>query len=166
MGLEIRRVPPNWEHPRYTKGDANRPEDVGTYRPCYDESYEDARKKWLAELWLWLDGKHESQENGYSSDYDYWEYSNTPDRESYRPAFTEEPTWFQVYETVSEGCPVTPPFATKEELVVFLYTHKDFWGQGPRSKETAEAFINDGWVPSMVVKDGQVFSDMESAAIK
>lgn len=37
---------------------------------------------------------------------DYWEWeSNPPDRESYRPYKDEEGTWYQLYETVSEGTP-------------------------------------------------------------
>ena len=33
MGREIRKVPPNWEHPK--KAD-------GTYHPMYDEYFDDA----------------------------------------------------------------------------------------------------------------------------
>lgn len=64
-------------------------------------------------------------------------------------------TWFQVYETVSEGTPVTPPFATKDELVDYLSTRGDFWdqdrGDGPWKRERAEAFVRSGFAPSLVV---------------
>jgi hypothetical protein len=34
----------------------------------------------------------------------------------------KEATWFQAWETVTEGTPVTPPFATTDELVDYLAT--------------------------------------------
>jgi hypothetical protein len=73
--------------------------------------------------------------------------------------------WWQVYETVSEGTPVTPPFATKEELIEYLVEHGDFWDQRnrhdyrcyvdpgcypPWSRKAATTFVmEDGWCPSM-----------------
>ena len=74
-------------------------------------------------------------------------------------------TWWQVYETVSEGTPVSPPFATPDELIDYLVAHGDFWDQqrrergdtimnnDPWSREQAEAFVRGpGWAPSMVVE--------------
>ena len=167
MGREIRRVPPNWEHPRYTADDAPYKQHVGEYRPCYDDSYEHARDEWIRGFDLWRAGKHEEQianpDACWVKGYDWWEYDSPPDRTSYRPAFTEEPTWFQVYETVSEGTPVTPAFATTEELIDYLCTRGDFWCQNrrerPPTREAAEAFVKSGWVPSMIVvnnKSGKV----------
>lgn len=170
MGREIRRVPPNWEHPRYTKENARRDRDIGEYMPMYDETFEDAAAKWKAGYASWEAGTHESiefyKERGRKIE--YWEYDSPPDRELYRPAFTEEPTWFQVYQTVSEGSPVSPPFATREELVEYLVQYGDFWaqrrGEGGCSRKAAEAFVmEDGWVPSMVVENGKITSGIEIA---
>lgn len=79
-----------------------------------------------------------------------------PDPRYYRPWRDDEATWFQVWETVSEGSPVSPAFATREELVEYLVKHGDFWAQKrrerPPSRSAVEAFVlGDGWVPSMVV---------------
>jgi hypothetical protein len=41
MGREIRRVPPNWEHPK----DAD-----GNYKSMYDWEYETAAREWLRDL--------------------------------------------------------------------------------------------------------------------
>lgn len=147
MGREIRRVPPNWEHPRWTKDDAMSRSDIGEYKSMYDQSYKDAAEEWLRELERW--------EPEWGCKY-YWESQSPPDVESHRPAFDTEPTWFQAYQTVSEGTPVSPPFATGEELVEYLATYGDFWdqsrGDGPWSRESAEAFVlRGGWVPSMMV---------------
>ena len=172
MGREIRRVPPNWGHPRYTKDNASNSRDVGEYMPMYDQTYEDARKEWLDGFALWQLGQHPEQikypEDSWIKGRDWWEYSSPPDREMYRPTFTEEPTWFQVYQTVSEGSPVTPPFATREELVEYLVKHGDFWAQrrgtGGCSRKAAEAFVmEDGWVPSMIVENGKITEGIEIA---
>lgn len=145
MGREIRMVVPNWEHPRYTEDDARDPRAVGKYRSLYDNSYEEARAEWLEGLAVWKPEEHDGD--------DYWEYNgNPPQRDMYRPHWPEgAATWFQVYETVSEGSPITPPFATKGELVDWLCTNKDFWNKGPLTRAQAEAFVGDGWAPSFMV---------------
>lgn len=171
MGREIRMVSPNWEHPRYTKDDAPRPELVGEYRSCYDRDYVTAADEFLENCILWSRGEHPAQKNGHMSSCKYyWEYDSVPDEETCRPAFTEPATWLQVYQTVSEGSPVTPPFATKEELVEYLVQHGDFWsqkrGEGGYSRKTAEAFVNSGWVPSMIINNGVIAEGIESAALQ
>ena len=85
----------------------------------------------------------------------YWECDGPPDREYYRPKWTdEERTAYQMYETVSEGTPVTPVFDTPEGLVDYLVAHGDFWGQqggeGGWPREAAESFVRSGWAPSMI----------------
>ena len=170
MGREIRRVPPNWEHPRYTEENAPHNRNVGDYMPMFDKTYAEAAKEWKEGYATWEAGTHASiafyRERG--RNIEYWEYDSPPDPDYYRPAFTEEPTWFQVYQTVSEGSPVSPPFATREELVEYLVQHGDFWaqhrGEGGCSRKAAEAFVmEDGWVPSMIVDNGKVTVDIESA---
>lgn len=78
-----------------------------------------------------------------------------PDPKYYRPYREEDATWYQVWETVTEGTPVTPPFATREELVDYLVKYGDEWdqkrGNGGYSRAAAEAFVNAGWAPSMVI---------------
>lgn len=48
---------------------------------------------------------------------------------------------YQVWEQVSEGSPISPVFATPEEVVVWLV------GQG-HSEAGARAFVGSGWAPS------------------
>ena len=63
--------------------------------------------------------------------------------------------------------PVTPAFATKEELVEYLIAHGDYWsqykGQPGFSRAAAEAFVKDEWVPSMVMEGGKLTVGIESA---
>jgi hypothetical protein len=82
---------------------------------------------------------------------------NPPDVEYFRPDWKpEEMTWWQVYETVTEGTPVTPPFATQEELIEYLVTHGDSRDQqrgAPAwTRKQAEKFVlGTGFAPSLVI---------------
>lgn len=151
MGREIRMVPPNWEHPK--KYD-------GRYQPMYNRTFKESVKDWLDGFKKWYNGERSEENRGF----EYWEYEgNPPDRDYYVPEWDVEPTWYQVYETVSEGTPVTPPFETKEELIDYLVEHGDFWYQGDiakqgysdfrskYSREAATAFIASESAPSFIV---------------
>ncbi len=82
-----------------------------------------------------------------------------------RVPVVEEGVWFQVYETVSEGTPVTPPFATLEELSRYLYTHGCKWDDKPWTRENAEAFCHEGAsVPSMVTCGGKILMSKDIPA--
>jgi hypothetical protein len=71
-------------------------------------------------------------------------------------SFTAGAGW-QVWETVSEGSPITPVFATREELVGHLVS---VMGWRP---DAAETFTSDGWAPSLVMAGGQVMKGAEDA---
>lgn len=171
MGREIRRVPPNWEHPRYTAEHSGDHVRAGQYIPMYDQSFNAAAREWLDKAIAWDNGTDPAAAQYKARHPFYWQWDgDPPDEQSYRPEFTEEPTWVQVYETVSEGTPVTPPFATEEELIEYLVAHGDFWdekrGNGGRSREAATAFVKNGLAPSMIVAAGKVYDSIDSAAIK
>lgn len=153
MGREIRRVPANWQHPKYTAEDAPILNRVGQYCPMHDEDYLTALNRWWEAHRLWETGKHPNQDPRYRyySQYD----GDPPTVHSYRPAWSDdEATWWQVYETVSEGTPVTPAFATAEELVDYLATCGDFWdqqrGDPPWPREAAQKFVTRGWAPTII----------------
>lgn len=179
MGREIRRVIPNWEHPKYTNDDAPYSNRVGQYRPLFDEDYETAIAEWIDNHQKWLLGEHEDQKNGQNSEYKYYAQwnGNAPEVEQYRPKWPEgSATWYQVYETVSEGTPVTPPFQTQDELIDYLVTNGDFWDQHrredrtssmpcePWSRQSATNFVKGhGWMPSMIIANGEVLSGSKLA---
>lgn len=172
MGREIRRVPPNWEHPRqqcehspWSGGCSDAKRNGGQcYRPLFDRYFATAAKEWKDEFAAWERGERPSYCSA-DPDTEFWEYQGAPpDRDSYRPAWAEgAATWFQVYETVSEGTPVTPPFPTKEALIEYLVTTGDFWSDKPHSRAQAEAFVRDEYVPSMIIADGKMFVGIDSA---
>lgn len=165
MGREIRRVPPNWEHPRQECKHS-------PWAGGCDDAKANGGKCYVPLMKGYAQAKagFESMqaEKGLQEAIDY--YGGAPDVNDYVPEWPEaEATWFQVYETVSEGTPVTPPFATREELVEYLIANGDFWdksrGRGGYTREQAEAFVKSEWAPSMIVTGGKVYSGIESAAI-
>jgi len=155
MGREIRRVPPNWEHPKYTAEDHSH--RIGQYRPMFDDHFDATFVKWLADFDRIRSGDFTDIEREcYPRGLADWlvDEGAPPDPNYYRPYKDEEATWFQVYETVSEGTPVTPPFATKEELIDYLAANGDFWDQSrgdpPWKRKAAESFVKLEWAPSMM----------------
>lgn len=70
-----------------------------------------------------------------------------------------------LYETVSEGTPVTPVFATAEELIDHLATVGQDWDQVPLRREAAEALVSAGWMPSMIVSGGRLLRGAEDADV-
>lgn len=152
MGREIRMVPMGWEHPKDAKGN---------YKPMYDRVYAEHRQEWLDNQRAWDDGTHPSliESPGLKEDYPFfsdWD-GGPPDREYYRDAWTEAANCFQMYETVSEGTPVTPVFETEDELVDYLVEVGTLWGK-KHNRKSAEAFVKAGYAPSFLMfsnSDGQ-----------
>lgn len=162
MSRDVRKVPPNWQHPKNPRGD---------FIPLHDQSFETAADEWKRGYAAWANDRPEA-----CKDMEFWEYHGSPpERDAYRTYRDEEATWFQVYETVSEGTPVTPPFATKDELAKYLAEHGDFWDQNdyrrrPGSRagwgvDRARAFVEAGSVPSLIVSGGQIFEAKDIALV-
>jgi hypothetical protein len=108
MGTEIRMVPENWEHPK---------DKLGHYIPLYGISYEEAANKWIDRF------------NSFKPDFFckyYWEYCDVPLEEEHVKYTKDQQSWYQVYENISEGTPITPPFETKEALINYLYSCGDY----------------------------------------
>ena len=181
MGREVRRVPPNWQHPTCENERNGR---VGP-QPMYDQTYAEASKEWREGLAKWDAGERPSYFTAadHPADLDYWEYNGgPPDRAYYRPWADEEATWFQLWQTVSEGSPVSPPFATADELIAYLAANGDEWDQkraaDPQScelfgitlgkpgwgTERAAAFVKAGWAPSMMIANGVILRSSEIPA--
>lgn len=69
-----------------------------------------------------------------------------------------------LYEEVSEGTPVTPVFATEEELVDYLVENGNFWGQ-KYTRENSEALVGNGSsLGSFAVVDGKSYNSSTQAA--
>jgi hypothetical protein len=100
MSREVRRVPADWQHPRDGEG----------YRPLFPaDMYAAIRDEWIAKC----------EADGYEAAVEWC--GRVPVRSDYMPEWTaEEATHFMMYETTSEGTPISPAFATPEELARWL----------------------------------------------
>ena len=161
MGREIRRVPKDWVHPSeemhptemdnfYDRHHKRGEFGYGRkFHPLYDDDFENRAIEWLEGWELWKQGKHEDQVKYPSSlkgttFREYCEFQGrSPNPEYYRErAWTEEEaTCYQIYETVSEGTPVSPVFETLDQMVEWMIAD----GTSPGA---ARAFAKEWWVPS------------------
>jgi hypothetical protein len=174
MGREIRRVPVNWEHPKRQVPDWQTQRMVDSYHPLYDQDAETAWVEWMKEFEEWKAGEmaktiEENPEHGYKLDEPYRSFCDynggPPDPKYYRPKWPEGvELGFAVYETVSEGTPVTPAFATKAELIDYLATKGTYWDKGePWPREAAERFVAREWAPSLMIQRGAIVTPSNPA---
>lgn len=64
---------------------------------------------------------------------------------------------FQLWETVSEGSPISPVFATGEEMIEYLIDELGF------NREASIKFVEEtGWAPSMITTRGKVLMGIDA----
>lgn len=92
-----------------------------------------------------------------------WE-GDRPDPDDYMPDWPEaERTHYQMYETCSEGTPISPVTDSPEKLACWLADHgaSAFAGM-TATYEQWLAMIDEGSSVSMVVSDGRLMSGVEA----
>lgn len=129
MGREVRKVPPDWEHPK---------EKDGRYRPLLSgESYR-ADAAAFAALVTSVGREEAIEEYGFEPDARDYMLADVPE---------EQCTHYMMYEDTSEGTPISPAFATKEELCRWLVDNKvSIFGSDPADYETWMRVANGGIV--------------------
>jgi len=91
------------------------------------------------------------------------EFWDSPEAKRLHESWKETPPpvgdGWQVWETVSEGSPVTPVFATAEALIDHLAQYGIDWdqkrGDPGWGRKSAEAFVRSEWAPSAAVIGNQ-----------
>lgn len=153
MGREVRMVPANWQHPKYTENDATWPSQVGRYKPLIDQKYSDAAAEFLAM----------ANKDGLKAAIDWM---GCPEQDKYMPEWDDaERTHFMMYEDTSEGTPISPAFATPEELARWLAdTGASSFGSMTATYEQWLYVAKGGFAPSAVFVDGQMKSGVEAMA--
>ena len=144
MGREVRMVPANWEHPK-----EEQPWGYD-YTPLF-EGYQAAHDEFMASVKM--NGLQEALE---------W-FGRAPNTEDYMPDWPEEErTHFMMYETCSEGTPLSPAFETPEELARWLADNDaSSFGKGTASYEQWLRVCNGGYAPSAVITNGVIKSGVE-----
>lgn len=165
MGRKVRMVPPDWVHPVDSKGN---------HVPLHDGcTLASALEDWDEGQAAWNRGEVED----YSgkglwkprptdvASYADWS-GERPDPKDYTPAFPESTaTHFMMYEDTSEGTPISPAFATPEELARWLSDNNAsaFAGE-TASYEAWLATIKRGFAHSATLTDGRLVSGVEDLA--
>ena len=148
MSREVRRVPPPdvWMHPTETSRFG-----ITEYIPLCDWCYCEFLARYEADLG--------------TADEDMWDGPPSQDDPTYRPHFDPETrTWWQLYETVSEGTPLSPPFPTREALRAWLLAYGDYWEQNRAKRERrpvnlpspagVDALLDSGFAPTAMASAG------------
>jgi hypothetical protein len=166
MSREIRRTPVGWVPPPYpnpypTWG-RNSHDWTGNgvwYQPQHDRTLREAQADWDHRKAAWDSGEDPDRArytDKADDDYPFedWAGERPEDGSYYRPEWPEGvELGYQLYESVTEGTPVSPSFATVEELARYL-THE---ARMFDSTEAAMRFIGVGWAPTGVqYNDGSV----------
>lgn len=165
MGREVRRVALDFEPPRepcrFTHGRMSEPCPGWHYHPHFDETYAHATAEWDAGKLRWESGEDPDALKYPKYSYEEWHGSRPGDPKYYRPEWPEgTPLGYCLYETVSEGTPLSPVFAEAEQLAAWMGSN-EIWGQR-YTYEQALAFVAEGWAPSFVmdergIRDGVTF---------
>ncbi|MGI5155763.1 hypothetical protein [Microbispora sp. CA-102843] len=76
--------------------------------------------------------------------------------EAWQPSEPPTGEGWQLWETTSEGSPISPVFATADELAVWMSRNPSGFAGSIPSLEAARAFVTAGWAPSMVGANGKI----------
>lgn len=164
MGREVRKVPATWQHPKDARG---------RYIPLMGSSYAKRLAEWEEEKAKWAEGfRRDYSNDGWrpldadDDDFEGW-CGARPLAENYMPDWPEaERTHLMMYEDTSEGTPISPAFATPEELARWLADNNaSALGHQGASYEAWLAMAREGWAPSAAIIDGRMMSGVEVAAL-
>lgn len=128
MGREVRKVRANWDHQAYCERN-----NIG-YPHLFDgfkaklEAWLEGRDQWAKGLCKigddWEPIPQEYIDDDPNLDYEEWT-GPQPDPKAYMPDWDKsERTHYQMYENTTEGYPISPVFATKQELLEWLVKNK------------------------------------------
>ncbi len=113
MSREVRRVPADWK---------GKFKEDGREQPHYDQPFHEAARQWKEEFAKWEAGERPSYWTEGEDPDEYWEWEGMPpDSEYYRPDWPDEiRTHLMMYQTTSEGTPISPAFEKPEDLARWL----------------------------------------------
>jgi hypothetical protein len=162
MGMEIRKVAANWKHPEAPRGHTYH--DGSPMTPPLFDGFKKRLADFEAEKAAWERGEFPSyaSEENKGLTFEEWD-GPRPEAKDYMPDWPpEERTHIQLYETVSEGTPLSPVCATPEELARYMAANPE-WGRPASSYETWMAFITGpASAPSIAIVNGTMLTGPEA----
>ena len=120
MGREVRKVPSDWDRWKHSS------------QPLFD-GFNEAIAHWNEHSSNWQKGLYlksiGSQWIPIPDEYKHYSYEewdmDRPDPADYMPDWDKsERTHYQMYENTTEGTPLSPAFATEDELIDYLVDNK------------------------------------------
>ena len=157
MGREVRRVPADWKHPKHFTAGIHGIEE--RYKPLSPgQDYQSHVDDWDNGLTKWKSGfrpAHCTDPADKDMCYEQWN-GQRPHRDDYMPNWpASERTHYMMYEDTSEGTPISPAFATPEDLARWLAdTGASSFAGEPASYEGWLRVANGGFAPSAISIDG------------
>jgi len=165
MSRAIRHVPKNWEHPK---------KENGSFKPLCDdyigrlEYYQKDVDKFIFHMTEIIQkGRVKVYDRVFKDVKELYEYEvedgqmKPPDINDYMP----NGDWYQLFEEVSKGTPLSPPFATKKGLFEWLINNKDYWGH-QWTRPQAEGIIKCEYSPSGLMTNGKFYTSEEATELQ
>ena len=156
MGREVRMVPPEWQHPVR--------EDGVTDKPLLEGPFSEALAEYNAEKAAWERGEFPEYASEASRALSFAEWHGAaPIAEDYMPEFPEGScTHYQMYETCSEGTPISPVMESAEALARWLADNgASAFGNMTATYEQWLTTIKRGHAPSMFIDSTGIHSGVE-----
>ncbi len=147
MGREVRMVPKDWQHPK---------REGGGFIALFDGDFETCAADWDKECAEWEAGNFPDYADEESKKMSYAEWNGErPSKDDYMPTFEEgSATHCMMYETTSEGTPISPAFETPEELAKWLFENEaSAFGSQTGSYEGWLRVAKGGYACSAVLSD-------------
>ena len=157
MGREVRRVPANWKHPLDARGNEI---------PLHD-GYNKRVAEWDEENAKWAEGLRSDHNGGWKPIEEEYQGRPFSDWDGERPVAADympdwpqaERTHFQMYETCTEGTPISPVMETPEVLARWLADNgASSFGSQTATYEQWLGMIGEGWAMSAVMVGGVIQS--------
>jgi len=163
MGRDVRKVPKDWQHP--TDGNDK-------YIPLLEYPFSKILKEWEEEKQMWKEGYRKDfldspkwipkSDDELMISFEEWA-GEKPQKDNFMPEWDEsEKTHLQMYETTSEGKPISPVMETPEELAKWLADNNA--SAFANMTATYEQWLNtikQGFAMSAIIENGEIKSGVE-----
>lgn len=164
MGREVRMVPADWAHPT----DGVKRDGSPNFKPLMRGPYSERVAEWDRDYAAWQRGMTVNFLTGEERpigdefchlSFEEWDGAR-PVPKDYMPEWADgEATHCMMYEDTTEGTPISPAFATPEELARWLVDNNaSAFGYSTASYEQWLGIARGGFAPSMVITGGKLMS--------